>query len=290
MERIAESELILNPDGSVYHLNLLPHEIADDIIVVGDPNRVPEISRYFDRIEVKKSKRELHTHTGILNGHRLSVLSTGMGTDNIDIVMNELDALANINLQERCPANVHRSLNIIRLGTSGGLQSTIPVDTFLLSQYAIGLDGLMNFYKMDTALREPAMEAAFMAHMQWPDNLAHPYAVAASPELIHRLGQGITAGITATAPGFYGPQGRVLRIPLAYPQFNQNIENFQYNGYRVSNFEMETSAIYGLGRQLGHQTLTICAVIANRVSKAYSKDYQPVVRRLIQLVLERLTA
>ncbi len=288
MKKIAESELILNNDGSIYHLKLQPEQLADDIIVVGDPQRVEIISSYFDKIEHKVHNREFVTHTGTLNGHRLTVLATGIGTDNIDIVINELDALVNIDLQNRTIKKDHKSLNIIRIGTSGGLQADIEVDSFLASQYGLGFDGLLHYYDKSDSVRDTNIEDAFVSHANWDNHPARPYVVKCSEMLLKRIAKDIRTGITATAPGFYGPQGRVLRLKLKNPDLNQIIENFNYKDLKICNFEMETSALYGLGALLGHNTLTVCDVIANRVSKTYSKDYKKSVRDLIELVLERI--
>ena len=290
MSRIAESELIVNPDGSIYHLHLRPEHIADDIIVVGDPQRVEIISRYFDKIEHKISNREFVTHTGTIGNKRITALATGIGTDNIDIVMNELDAIVNIDLEKRRAKERHHSLNIIRLGTSGALQEDIPVDSFVFSQFGLGLDGLLNFYEDRDKVIDHELTEAFYDYSQWNKDLAKPYIVPASMELENKISEGMFKGITATAPGFYGPQGRVLRLPLMQKNINSSLENFSYRGHRVTNFEMETSALYGLGAMLGHNTATVCAIIANRYAKTFSKDYKKTVVKLIETLLERLTA
>ncbi len=290
MSRIAESELIVNPDGSIYHLHLRPEHIADDIIVVGDPQRVEIISRYFDKIEHKISNREFVTHTGTIGNKRITALATGIGTDNIDIVMNELDAIVNIDLEKRRAKETHHSLNIIRLGTSGALQEDIPVDSFVFSQFGLGLDGLLNFYEDRDKVIDHELTEAFYDYSQWNKDLAKPYIVPASMELENKISEGMFKGITATAPGFYGPQGRVLRLPLMQKNINSSLENFSYRGHRVTNFEMETSALYGLGAMLGHNTATVCAIIANRYAKTFSKDYKKTVVKLIETLLERLTA
>lgn len=288
MSPIAESELILNPDGSVYHLRLQPEELAPTIIVVGDPGRVPEISKYFDQVELKRQNREIVTHTGRVGNTRLTVMSTGMGTDNLDIVMNELDALVNIDLKKRVALPDHKSLKIIRLGTSGALQADIQVDSFVMSTYGIGMDGLLYFYAGNTAVVDPLLADAFTNHVSWNDKLPGIYAVKASESFMAEMGDGFIKGMTLTAPGFYAPQGRVLRLPLAFPQMNQLIETFQYKEGRIANFEMETSALYGLGRMLGHETLTICAIVANRVSRTFSLDSHQAVDKLVQNVLGKL--
>lgn len=290
MKQFKESELILNPDGSVYHIRLRPEDVAETVLLVGDQHRVPVISKYFDQIEVKKAGREFVTHTGVLNGKRITAISTGIGTDNIDIVINELDAVVNIDLEKRIPKEKHTALNLIRLGTSGALQPGIEVDSMVASAYGIGFDGLFNFYEYDEKILEMEMIEAFVKHTGWNQRLAFPYIVKGSENLLKTLAFDMTQGITATANGFYGPQGRQLRIPLAFPELNERIESFRFGGQRISNFEMETSALYALGRTLGHNTLTICDIIANRVTKQFSKDYKASVEKMIQVVLERLTS
>jgi uridine phosphorylase len=286
---IAESELVLNNDGSIYHLKLHPEEIARDIIVVGDPGRVPSISAYFDQIEVQRQNREIVTHTGYIGSKRLTVMSTGMGTDNIDIVLNELDALVNIDLKNRTILSNHTSLNIIRLGTSGALQPDIPVDSTVMSTHGIGIDGMLYYYSNLKDVYDREMTDAFIQQSNWDANFPRPYAVAASEKLLNLFSSGHLSGITATAPGFYGPQGRKLRLETTHPDLNEAISGFRYNGQRIVNFEMETSALYGLGKMLGHETLTICAIIANRVVKKYSSDYKITVKKLIEQVLEKLS-
>ncbi len=282
--------MILNPDGSIYHLKLLPEQIADTIIVVGDQGRVAQVSGYFSRIDHKVQNREFLTHTGVYNGRRITAMSTGIGTDNIDIVINELDALANIDLVKRQAKDRHTGLRIVRLGTSGAVQPDIPVDTFVASAYGLGFDGLLNFYRIDENILEQKLSDAFMAHTSWDPKLPYPYIVAASASLLQSLAGDLVSGITATANGFYGPQGRELRIPLAFPELNARIADFRSGGLRITNFEMETSALYALGKVLGHECLTICAIIANRVRKEYSEDYKQTIDRLIRQTLDRLTA
>ncbi|MBR4147796.1 MAG: nucleoside phosphorylase [Bacteroidales bacterium] len=289
-QAIPASQLVLNGEGAVYHLGLHPEELADDVILVGDPGRADMIASFFEKIEVKRENRELWSRTGYYNGKRITVLSTGMGTDNLDIVMNELDTLANIDLQTRMPKSTHRSLNLIRLGTSGALQADIPVeDSYVATRYAIGLDGLIYFYEKNKEVNEIAMRDAFIEQMDYPHDLPMPYVVEGSQQLFERLGQGYLQGITATAPGFYGPQGRTLRMGLAYPENNRKIEAFHYQGWRVCNFEMESSALYGLGKMMGHHCLTICAVIANRVSEKFCTDYHPYINKLVTNTLNRLS-
>ena len=288
---IPESQLVLNKEGAMYHLNLHPEQLADDIILVGDPGRVGEIAAFFDKIEVKRQNRELLTCTGYFNGKRITVLSTGMGTDNIDIVMNELDALVNIDLKTRTPKEEHHALNLIRIGTCGALQPEIEVnDSYVATRYAIGLDGLLYFYEKNKEVNEIGMRDAFIEQMDYPKDLPLPYAVEGSKELFDRLAGGYYYGITATAPGFYGPQGRTLRMLLSYPEHNRRMEAFNYQGWRVCNFEMESSALYGLGKMMGHNCLTLCVVVANRVTEQFSKDYHPFVKKLVLNTLERLSA
>jgi len=288
MSRFKESELIISPEGAIYHLNVRPGEVAANIIAVGDPGRVPKISRYFDRINVKSQNREMVVHTGEFNGKGITVLSTGMGTDNIDIVMNELDALVNIDFNTREIKDKLTSLNIVRLGTSGAVQPEIPINSFALSTYGCGLDGLLKFYNSDHVTNKE-MSDAFIEQVGWDPELPYPYFVSCSEELKNKLNNGFHCGITATAPGFYGPQGRLLRIPLRHPDLNDKMQQFRYKGEKIINFEMETSALYGLGKLLGHNTLTVCAIIANRPLNSFSDDHQKPIDELIRLVLERLT-
>lgn len=289
MKRINESELIINPDGSIYHLKLRPEHISKNIIIVGDPDRVNRISRQLDIIEYKIQNREFITHTGYLNNVRLTILSTGIGTDNIDIVMNELDATVNIDLKTRKVKEELTSLNIIRLGTSGALQTDIPVDSFIISEYGLGFDGLLNFYHYENNIFEDEMSEAFIQQTNWNKRLPYPYIIKCSEFLINKIGSGLRKGITVTAPGFYGPQGRELRLRTRFPELYHKLESFEYNGNRITNFEMETSALFGLGKLLGHQTITVCAIIANRVIKQYSKDHNKTIDTLIEHLLAKLT-
>ena len=286
---IAETELILNSNGSVYHLQLLPENIAENIIIVGDQGRVETVSNFFDTVDFKIQNREFVTHTGTYNGKRVMVISSGIGTDNIDILINELDAAVNIDLKTRSIKKEHTSLNIVRIGTSGALQQDIPVDNFVVSIYGLGFDGLMNYYLDLPKVNDNEVSEAFIKQTNWHKNLPYPYAVKGSEILINKIGFEMVKGITATAPGFYGPQGRKLRLTPWVEDFNQQLTDFKHNGQRITNFEMETSALYGLGALLGHQTCTVCAIIANRVAKQYSKNYHAAVEQLIRLVLERLT-
>ncbi len=289
MQKLKDSQLIVTKEGAIYHLNIRPEDIADTIIIVGDPDRVPIISKHFDQIDFKGQNREINTHTGRIGNKRLSVLSSGMGPDNIDIVISELDALVNIDLKNKTIKPEHKSLNIIRLGTSGAVQKDIEVDSYVMSKYGLGLDGLMNFYKTPDGILEKEMGKAVAEQTGWPSDFAAPYIVKCSDNLAQKIGFDMHQGITVTAPGFYGPQGRNLRMGLHYPDFNQKLEAFRYRGERILNFEMETSALYGLGRSLGHQVLTVCAVIANRVTETYSADHHTPVNKLIKHLLERIS-
>lgn len=287
--KIKHSELILNPDKSIYHLNLKPEHIANNILFVGDQNRVDKISKHFDVIEFTTQKREFKTTTGIYKGKRFSVISTGIGPDNIDIVMNELDALANINLKTRTIKNEHTVLNIVRIGTSGSLQADIPVDSFVLGEYGLGFDGVLHSYDCEHIL-EKEMEDAFIKHTNWNNRKARPYIVKNSSVLEQKLiSNKIHKGITATAVGFYGPQGRVLRIPLQNPDLNSKIDSFTYNKTKVTNLEMETSAIYGLSKLLGHNACSMNAIIANRANGTFSKNPYQTVENLIIYTLDKLT-
>tara|TARA_X000000368_G_C23002258_1_gene699512 strand:+ start:681 stop:1544 length:864 start_codon:yes stop_codon:yes gene_type:complete len=286
MNIIAETELILTDENKIYHLNLSKHEIADDIILVGDPDRVSIISSKFDKIEHKVRNREFVTHTGTLNGKRISAIATGIGPDNIDIVINELDALVNIDFKNRTINKTKKKLNLIRLGTSGALQKNIAIDTFIASAYGLGFDGLAHFY-CNKEILEQKMADAYTVHANWPVNLAIPYFIKASACLLDKF-YDIKKGITATAPGFYGPQGRTLRLSPSIHNLHDKMESFNYEEKKISNFEMETSALYYLGQTLGHNTLTICAIIGNRLNKKYSKDYKKTIEKMIDLVLKRI--
>jgi uridine phosphorylase len=288
MNKIPDSELILNPDGSIFHLHLLPHQISDIILLVGDPGRVEMVSKNFDHIEHKVQNREFATHTGTFNNRKVSVVSTGIGTDNIDIVINELDALVNIDLKERVEKKERTKLKLIRIGTSGALQENIPVDSFVLSQYGLGMDGLLHFYKHQFKEEEEILNE-FIKQTGWAAPLNTPYLVKGSTELFNLLKQGMHSGITATACGFYGPQGRRLRLDMAIEGLNEKLTAFNYKEHKVTNFEMETSALFGLSKLLGHEAITACAIIANRIKKEYSKDYKVTVDKLVKIILQRLT-
>jgi uridine phosphorylase len=286
---IQASELILNPDGSVYHLNLKPEHIAHDIIFVGDQNRVEKISSLFDTIEFSFQKREFKTHTGTLNGKRISVISTGIGPDNIDIVMNELDALVNIDLITRQPKTTLTSLNIVRIGTSGSLQADIPVDSFVMSTYGLGLDNMLRSYLVDE-ISNTNMEESFINHTNWDLRKGSPYAISCSEKLEQLIeSDKFHKGITATVGGFYGPQGRVLRLDIQDKNLNSKMYNFKFEGNRITNLEMETAAIYGLSKLLGHNALSLNAIIANRATGTFSEDPYKAVDELIKYTLEKLT-
>lgn len=284
------SELILNSRGAVYHLDLLPEELAPVVFFVGDPDRVAKVSKYFDRVDIVRQHREFVTHTGEIGGKRYSVLSTGIGTDNIDIVLNELDTLCNIDLAQRMPREENRSLQIVRIGTSGSLHKQIPVDAFVASEYAIGSDGLLNYYDFSASETEISLQEAFIAQTAYPEKLAAPYAVSAGSRLLHALGTEAVRGITVTAPGFYAPQGRALRYNLAYPDLIDRYRNLSWNGLQITNFEMETAGIYGLSRLLGHQACSMSAIVANREAGTFSTKADETIDRLIRYCLEKVHA
>lgn len=289
MQKLKNTQLIVTAEGAIYHLNLKPENLADTVIIVGDPGRVPTISKYFDEIEFQGQNREINIHTGRIGKKRLTVLSSGMGPDNIDIVINELDALANIDLDRKTIKPEHKALNLIRLGTSGAVQKDIEVDSFVMSRYGLGLDGVMNFYKVPDGIIEKEMCASVKEQIAWPEQIAQPYIVKCTEGLAKKIGFDMHQGITVTAPGFYGPQGRTLRMELNFPDFIQKLETFRFKDERILNFEMETSALYGLGRSLGHNVLTICAIIANRITEEYSSNHHKPVETLIKLLLERIS-
>jgi uridine phosphorylase len=285
-----ETELILTPENKVYHINLCNDDIADDVIVVGDQGRVAQISRHFSTIDFKTEHREFITHTGTYKGKRITVLSTGIGPDNIDIVLNELDAAVNIDLVSRTEKEVKRKLNIIRLGTSGSLQADIPVNGLVVSEYGLGIDGILNFYEGWERVTQLPICDAFVKHTEWTSILPYPYCIKADRALFEKFSPGNYHGITTTAPGFYGPQGRQLRLRALKPDLNEKLTSFKHEGLRITNFEMETSALYGLGAMLGHRCLTICVVIANRVTKKFTANYSESVDLLISQCLQRLTS
>ena len=285
----AESELIINGDGSIFHLHLKPEQLADKVILVGDPGRVSLVASHFESKECDIESREFHTITGIYHGKRISVVSTGIGCDNIDIVLNELDALANIDFQTRTEKEQIRELTLVRIGTCGGLQEYTPVGTFIASEKSIGFDGLLNFYSGRNDVCDLPFEEAFKQHMQWNPQLCAPYVIDADKETLERIaGNEMVKGVTIACGGFFGPQGRELRIPLADPKQNEKVESFEYNGHRITNFEMESSALAGLARLMGHKAMTCCMVIANRRAKNVNANYKNSIDELIKLVLERI--
>lgn len=289
MKHFPPSELIINEDGSIFHLHLKPEQLADNVILVGDPGRVALVASYFDSQEFSVSSREFNTITGSYKGKRITVLSTGIGTDNIDIVVNELDALANIDLTTRTEKSEFHQLNLIRIGTSGGMQPEIPLGSFLISEKSIGFDGMLNFYAGRDAVCDLEFEEELKKQLQWNPQFCAPYVVDSDAGLVNKIGKDdMLRGVTISANGFYGPQGRVLRIDLAEPELNDRIENFSYKNYKITNYEMEGSAIAGLARLMGHRAMTVCCIIANRRVEAANTDYKPYVERLIQTVLERI--
>ena len=285
----AESELIINGDGSIFHLHVKPEQLADKVILVGDPGRVSLVASHFDSKECDIESREFHTITGTYHGKRISVVSTGIGCDNIDIVLNELDALANIDFKTRAEKEQLRQLTLVRIGTCGGLQEYTPVGTFIASEKSIGFDGLLNFYSGRNDVCDLPFEETFKQHMQWNPQLCAPYVIDADKETLERIaGDEMVRGVTIACGGFFGPQGRELRIPLADPKQNEKVESFEYNGYRITNFEMESSALAGLARLMGHKAVTCCMVIANRRAKNVNANYKNSIDELIKLVLERI--
>ena len=285
----AESELIINGDGSIFHLHVKPEQLADKVILVGDPGRVSLVASHFDNQECDIESREFHTITGTYCGKRISVVSTGIGCDNIDIVLNELDALANIDFKTRMEKEQLRKLTLVRIGTCGGLQEYTPVGTFIASEKSIGFDGLLNFYSGRNDVCDLPFEEAFKQHMQWNPQLCAPYVIDADKETLERIaGDEMVRGVTIACGGFFGPQGRDLRIPLADPKQNEKVESFEYNGHRITNFEMESSALAGLARLMGHKAVTCCMVIANRRAKNVNANYKNSIDELIKLVLERI--
>jgi uridine phosphorylase len=286
LQRIAESELILNGRGAIYHLDLTPEELAPTVITVGDPFRVKEVSKHFDSVEFKREHREFLTHTGYIGKKRLSVISTGIGPDNIDIVLNEIDALVNIDLSSRLIHENHTSLQIIRIGTSGSLQEDIPVDSFVTSTHGLGLDNLLNFYRLEHNDEERQLLQSFTTHTQMGAYMGQPYITHAGGHLLKHFVNGFHQGITVTCPGFYGPQGRVLRLGVKNPDLINRLSHFSFGAHRITNFEMETAAIYGLGRLLGHQCLSLSAIVANRIKKEFSSNSSALVEQLIQKSLQ----
>lgn len=288
MQKLSEADLVINPDGSIYHLNILPEDVADTVITVGDPDRISEITKHFDRIELKKGKREFLTHTGYIGTKRITVISTGIGTDNIDIVFNELDALVNVDFKTREVKEKLTSLDIIRVGTSGAVQPDLPMGTILASTFGLGLDALMHYYVHGVPDEERGLFEHVKTHFQ-DLHAVNPYLTSADPVLLNTIGKGMEQGITVTAPGFYAPQGRQVRAQNAVPNFIQKLNTFSYENYRITNLEMETAGIYALAKVLGHKALSVNAILASRVNYQFSKDPNAVVDKAIKLVLERIT-
>jgi len=291
--RIPESELIINSDGSVFHIHLKPEELADNVIMVGDPSRVDMIGEYLTDIEFRHESREFVSITGKRNGKRITALSHGIGPDNIDIVMTELDALANVDFKTREVKPVHKALNILRIGTSGALHADIPLGSYVLAHISVGFDGVMNWYANREKVTIPAVEEAFKKHMNWLDVLPSPYFVKASPKIIELMKDVTIKGVTISAPGFYGPQGRVVRVPLAMPNMLEDIESFRFTeageDYRITNFEMESSPLAGLAAHLGHNASTVCCIIANRYLQSSNPDYKPAIRKLVELAVDKMS-
>lgn len=290
IQAMKKTELITNPDGSIFHLHLLPGEIADNIIIVGDPGRVAMIGEMLDSVRVRKSNREFSTVTGSYNDAEVTIISSGIGTDNIDILINELDAVANINLQTGEIFEEPRVLSFIRIGTTGGLQADLPAGSFIATSKAVGFDGVLHFYEGYEWCLDHMLADALATHLEWPDVLAYPYVVDADAYLLERLASGITKGITISTPGFYAPQGRRLRLEPFDSEINDNITSFRFKGERITNYEMESSAIYGLAKLLNHRALTICVIIGNRVTGEFLNDYNPAVRILAKQVLDGLNS
>lgn len=283
------SELLIEHDGAIYHLGVKPEQLADKIILVGDPNRVPKVAAYFDEQECDISAREFRTITGTYKGKRITVVGTGIGCDNIDIVVNELDALANIDFSTRYEKENFRRLQFVRIGTCGGLQEYTPTGSFICSVKSIGFDGLLNFYAGRNDVCDLEFEEAFKKHLDWSPLLCAPYTIDADAELVEQIAKDdMVRGVTISCGGFFGPQGRQLRVPLAFPRQNELVESFEYNGWRVTNFEMESSALAGLARLMGHKAVTVCLVIANRIAKKATVDYTAKMNELIQTVLDRI--
>ena len=287
---IPSSELIINDDGSVFHLHILPEDLADTIIMMGDPGRVSLVASHFDTIELDKQSREFHTITGSYRGKRVTAMSHGIGTDNIDIVMTELDALANIDFKTRLPKAEHRRLTILRVGTCGAAQPDIPLGSYILSHISIGFDGVLNWYEDGDKISLPDFEEAFVQHMGWPSRFARPYFIRSSEKIVERFRDWTVKGMTVSAPGFYGPQGRSVRLKLTVPNLIEKLEAFEYKGYRVTNIEMESSALAGMATLLGHDAATVCLAIANRHIKESNPDYKPLMAKLVQRALDTLIA
>ena len=288
MRIIPESEFIINPDGSAFHLHIKPEQLADKVVMMGDPDRVGMTGKFLDSIECDIQSREFHTITGMYKGKRITALSHGIGTDNIDIVFTELDALANIDFNTRCVKDNFRQLTVVRVGTSGGMQPYCPVGSYVVSEKSIGFDGLIHYYAGSEEVREVDFEEEFQKQVNWSPFHCSPYVVSADEELIDRIGFDMIRGVTISAIGFYGPQGRYVRLPLADPDLNAKIEAFRYGDYSVTNYEMESSAVAGLGKMMGHKAMTVCAIIANRVALNSNANYKGSIEELIKIVLDRI--
>ncbi|NLA61660.1 MAG: nucleoside phosphorylase [Bacteroidales bacterium] len=288
MRVIPDSELIINSDGTVFHLHIKPEQLADKIIVMGDPGRVAMTASFFDSIEFDVQSREFHTVTGMYKGKRITAMSHGIGTDNIDIVITELDALANVDFKTREVKKDFKQLSIVRVGTSGGMQPHCPVGSFVVAEKSIGFDGVIHYYDGSADVREPEFEESFKKHVNWSPLHCSPYVVDSDKELVERIGHDMIKGVTISAIGFYGPQGRHVRLPLADPELNSKIESFRFEGHSITNYEMESSALAGLGKMMGHKAMTVCSIIANRVALESNADYQVSIEDLIKIVLERI--
>ncbi len=288
MRIIPDSELIINSDGTVFHLHIKPEQLADKIIVMGDPGRVTMTASFFDSIEFDVQSREFHTVTGMYKGKRITAMSHGIGTDNIDIVITELDALANVDFKTREVKKDFKQLSIVRVGTSGGMQPHCPVGSFVVAEKSIGFDGVIHYYDGSADVREKEFEESFKKHVNWSPLHCSPYVVDSDEELVERIGHDMIKGVTISAIGFYGPQGRHVRLPLADPELNSKIESFRFEGHSITNYEMESSALAGLGKMMGHKAMTVCSIIANRVALESNADYQVSIEDLIKIVLERI--
>ena len=288
MRIIPDSELIINSDGTVFHLHIKPEQLADKIIVMGDPGRVTMTASFFDSIEFDVQSREFHTVTGMYKGKRITAMSHGIGTDNIDIVITELDALANVDFKTREVKKDFKQLSIVRVGTSGGMQPHCPVGSFVVAEKSIGFDGVIHYYDGSADVREKEFEESFKKHVNWSPLHCSPYVVDSDEELVERIGHDMIKGVTISAIGFYGPQGRYVRLPLADPELNSKIESFRFEGHSITNYEMESSALAGLGKMMGHKAMTVCSIIANRVALESNADYQVSIEDLIKIVLDRI--
>lgn len=288
MRIIPDSELIINSDGTVFHLHIKPEQLADKIIVMGDPGRVTMTASFFDSIEFDVQSREFHTVTGMYKGKRITAMSHGIGTDNIDIVITELDALANVDFKTREVKKDFKQLSIVRVGTSGGMQPHCPVGSFVVAEKSIGFDGVIHYYDGSADVREKEFEESFKKHVNWSPLHCSPYVVDSDDELVERIGHDMIKGVTISAIGFYGPQGRYVRLPLADPELNSKIESFRFEGHSITNYEMESSALAGLGKMMGHKAMTVCSIIANRVALESNADYQVSIEDLIKIVLDRI--